>query len=82
MRFAILILSINLVNCGIKAPKITPCNIYSFDVAECVPSDPKLPSYDKKLEDMLGYSCLSARDQGELKKYISNLLDAINKNAY
>lgn len=60
-----------------SAPKIELCGVINSKVAECNPTDPKQSSYDKDLEDMVGYTCISPRDAGNLKKYIRRLLEEL-----
>jgi hypothetical protein len=48
-------------------------------VAVCFPSDAAKKEYDKKLDDMLGYTCMSPEDTGAVKKYIRNLLKDLDR---
>lgn len=81
MHYVALILALTLCNCATQPPDITPCNIYSFDRADCQPTDPRKPSRDVPLEDLLGYTCLSTEDQGSIKTYIYELLKKAETSA-
>lgn len=45
--------------------KPTPCFIYAPDMAICTPQS--APSYDKQLDDMIGYTAFSPKDTNDLK---------------
>lgn len=75
MRWPTLIVALILSSCASNPPQPTPCNIFDFETAECVPTDPSKPRYEVPIEDLLGYSCLSPDDQGDVKKYIQEVLE-------
>lgn len=50
------------------------CTIVNFRTAQCTPTSPNKEEYDLRTRDMLGYTCLSPDDQGDVKKYIKDLL--------
>ncbi len=60
-----------LISC-VTPPKVTPCSLVNVDTAECRPVDADF--FDKNTAEMLGYTCFSPEDIGELKKYLRKLL--------
>lgn len=71
MAFLALVLS----GCATRPPDITPCSIVNVDVAECTPTDPDEDIFDKDLVEMLGYTCLSPKDLGEIKRFIREVTE-------
>jgi len=60
----------------VTPPVITPCSIINIDLAEC--THEKGAYFDKKISQMLGYTCFSPEDTGELKKYIKKTQDVMS----
>ena len=60
--------------CATRPPDIEPCSIVNYDVAECTPTDPGKPYYDKDIKDMLAYTCLSPDDLGKIKKWLRKVI--------
>lgn len=79
MRVTILLatLSISLGACSVKQPRPDLCSIVNYNTAQCVPTDSAKDPYDKGLDDMLGYVCLSPKDFGDLKKYLKQILEQL-----
>jgi len=74
----VLLLSISLVlsSCALSPPNIIRCSIINKDVAQCNPSDGS-PSYDRPINMMRGYSCLSADDLAKSKSYLKKLINEL-----
>lgn len=81
MRVLIL-LAILSTSCGVKQPKPDLCSIVNYNTAQCVPTDSAKEPYDKRLDDMLGYVCLSHEDFGDLKKYIKQVLNQLDEKQW
>lgn len=47
--------------------------------AECLPTNPEKESYFLELNDMLGFTCLSPRDRGEVKKYLKYVAEKLDQ---
>ena len=71
------IITFLLANCA-TPPKPDLCGIIGPDLAACTPTDPEKPEYDLKIIDMIGYTCMSPKDTGDMKKYIKKLLEQID----
>jgi hypothetical protein len=69
-----------LTSCAVKQPQPDLCSIVNYNTAQCVPTDRAKEPYDKRLDDMLGYVCLSPQDFGDLKKYIKQILEELEKD--
>ena len=80
MRLLVGLSLVFLVSCATRPPDIEPCSIVNFDVAECTPTDPGKRYYDKELVDMLGYTCLSPTDLGNIKKWLKKILRKADKD--
>ena len=81
MRFVVLILTLLILSCAQRPPEITPCNIYTFDRADCQSTDPRKPAKDVPLSDLLGYTCISPGDRGAVKTYIYELIKRTEDSA-
>ena len=61
--------------CVGKAPRVTPCSIVNIDTAECRPPDE--PYEDKTIYDLLGYTCFSPDDLGDMKAFVKKQFEKI-----
>lgn len=77
MLLVALTVILSSVGC-VTAPKPDLCTIVNYVEAQCTPTDPEKQEYDKLLKDMLGYTCLSPKDLGDMKKYIRNLMERLD----
>jgi len=77
MRLLSIISLLLLTNCQHNPPHINPCSIINPKVSQCNPTDPSIPTHDKEIKDMRGWTCFSPRDQGAVKKYINEELQKL-----
>ena len=78
MRLANLTLILLLTSCT-QPPTPDLCSIVNFDTAQCTPTDDRKEEYDLGVDKMLGYTCMSPDDVGDLKKYIKYLLRKVER---
>lgn len=73
-----------ITGCSLTAPKPDLCGIVSIDnktVLECIPTDERRTSYiihDLDV-DGLGFTCLSPRDRGEIKKFLKQAIKKLDE---
>lgn len=77
MRHAHLILILLISSACSQPPMPELCTIVDYDKAFCIPSDPRDEERDIKVSKMLGYTCMSSNDFGDVKKYVKGLLEKI-----
>ena len=72
------------VSCGIVPPKPDFCGLEPGEnglvrSAHCIPTDPNKEETDKNVDDMIGYTCFSPKDVGDVKTFIKQLLISLDK---
>jgi len=80
VQLAVLFVAICLVSCGHTPPKLKPCSIVNATTAECDNVEGYV--YDKPLKKMLGWTCFSPDDIGNMKKFMRRIVEELDEQGY